>query len=848
MRSFRIHITILVLILSIGIANAQFVNKGKIITISDGSVMTIQADALNEGAIRNAGTIYLSGNWTNINSYLSQNGKFVLNGTTVQTIDHNEGTFYILELDGGGRKVFTTGAAVVNELILISGIAEIAATKTFLLREDATVTGGSDNSYIEGQMFFRGTGDLFFPVGKNGNYAPIELIDVTGNNPETGMEVFEPNPASTPGFGVSEVSTVRYWQRTLASGTFNDAQIKITLNDESQITNINKAIVAESNAVGGEFTSLGQQFNSGDGTSGTITSFDKSSALVYAAAKELNEGRKSDSLALVQLYETNGGDNWDVSDNWLQAGQRLENWSGIVISSSSGRVSQINLPDNNLTGELTPQIRLLDELTRLDLSGNNLTGAIPGQLNALTGINFVDLSDNLITSLPDLSALVALTNFDVSGNQLLFNSLELNIGLNGFVISPQDSLSETGGFFLFDRGQDFLLSVPEGSANDTYQWFLDEEPIAGAVDREYQIIDLNRDNMGDYRCEVSNPVVTGLVLTSRVTTVLAKANINGSLIVSDTEFLTAGEVRLLKVVPGAYEVSQVKPLLPTGVYEFENVILGDYVILADPFDKETYLPTYHEQQIQWDQADVIPLNNDTTGIDVLVESVPIPFTPDDGNGAFGGEIFTDFPEDADNGRVEARRRVRRVGVALRRRRSSNRTLEDEFELVAYTETDDNGEFTFENLPPGTYRIFIEFPGIPLDPESFTEFVLGEDLDENAIEVSATVFEDGIVIEKVEETGVPYDYLDELDIYPNPAVDGSLFVKVSARRGYEIRMELVDLRGMVVASELLDSINLGNGTKKIDVSNLSAGIYLVKISVPSYQNQLYKVGKIIIKNQ
>ena len=183
-----------------------------------------------------------------------------------------------------------------------------------------------------------------------------------------------------------------------------------------------------------------------------------------------------------------------------------------------------------------------------------------------------------------------------------------------------------------------------------------------------------------------------------------------------------------------------------------------------------------------------------------------------------------------------------------RRRTSNRTLEDEFELVAYTETDDNGEFTFENLPPGTYRIFIEFPGIPIDPDSFTEFVLGEDLDENAIEVSATVFEDGIVIEKVEETGVPYDYLDELDIYPNPAVDGSLFVKVSARRGYEIRMELVDLRGMVVASELLDSINLGNGTKKIDVSSLSAGIYLVKISVPSYQNQLYKVGKIIIKNQ
>ncbi|MEO1255628.1 MAG: hypothetical protein AAFY41_12225, partial [Bacteroidota bacterium] len=495
--------------------------------------------------------------------------------------------------------------------------------------------------------------DLMFPVGKNGNYAPIELIDVTGIDLVTGMEVFEPNPTSTAGFGVTEVSSVRYWQRTLASGAFGDAQVKITLNDESQITDINRAVVAESDAVGGEFESIGQLLNSGNGTSGTITSFDKSSATVFAAARELNEGRKSDSLALVQLYETNGGADWIANNNWLQAGQRLENWFGVVVSGTTERVTQINLPQNNLTGELTSQIRLIDELTRLDLSGNSLTGTIPVQLNALTEITFIDLSDNLITSLPELTTLQSLTTLDVSGNQLLFNSLEANIGLNGFVISPQDSLSDTGGFFLFDRGQDFLLSVPEGSVNDTYQWFLNGTEIAGAESSEYQIVDLNRDNMGDYRCEVSNPIVTDLVLTSRVTTVLGRANISGSLIVSETEFLTAGEVRLLKVVTGAYEVSEVKPLLPTGQYEFENVILGDYVILADPFDQETYLPTYHEQQIQWDEADVIPLNDDTTNVNVLVESVPVPFTPDDGNGTVGGEIFTEFDEDEEDGRIEA---------------------------------------------------------------------------------------------------------------------------------------------------------------------------------------------------
>ncbi|MGB3465263.1 MAG: T9SS type A sorting domain-containing protein, partial [Cyclobacteriaceae bacterium] len=375
-----------------------------------------------------------------------------------------------------------------------------------------------------------------------------------------------------------------------------------------------------------------------------------------------------------------------------------------------------------------------------------------------------------------------------------------------------------------------------------------EEPVAGATERTYQITGLNRENMGDYRCEITNNLITDLTITSKVTTVLAKADISGSLFVSETEFLTAGEIRLLKVTEnGAYDTSQVKPLSPTGIYDFENVILGDYVVIADPFDKDTYLPTYHENVIQWDLADIILLNDDTTGIDIFVEAVPVPFTPDDGNGAFGGEIFTDFPEE---GRIEARRRVRRVGVALRRRRSSGRTDNDfeDFDLVAYTETDDEGKFAFDNLPPGTYRVFIEFPGIPIDPSSFSEFELGEDLDENEIAVEATVFEDGIVIEKVEETGVPYDYLDELKIYPNPATEGNLFITISAKRGYEIQLEVLDLRGVVVKSELLDSTNLGNGTRQIDVSDLSEGIYMIKISVPSYQNQLYKVGRIIINNR
>ncbi|MGB3468599.1 MAG: hypothetical protein WBA74_25165, partial [Cyclobacteriaceae bacterium] len=429
MRDFRRIISILVFTVLAGTASAQFVNKGKIISISDGSVVTVQADMINEGAIRNAGVIYLSGNWTNINSYLTQNGKFVLNGTSVQQINHNGQTFYELELAGGGRKIFNSDVEVVNELILIAGVAEIAESMTFLLRDNATVVGGSDESYIDGAFYRAGTGDLYFPTGKNGNFAPVELLDVTGTNPVTGMEVFEPNPTAEPGFGVSEVSTARYWRRTLASGSFDQAQVRITLNDETQITDINKGVVAASDQVGGEFTSLGQEASTGNGTDGTITGFDRTDATIFAAARELNEGRKSDSLALVKLYELNGGTDWVNNSGWLEPGSNLENWFGVVVDNISDRVVQILLPDNNLTGTLTSQIRLLDELTILNLSGNALSGSIPSQLGALSNLNIIDFSDNQLNELPNLTSLTAVTTIDVSGNQLLFASLEDNRSL-----------------------------------------------------------------------------------------------------------------------------------------------------------------------------------------------------------------------------------------------------------------------------------------------------------------------------------------------------------------------------------------------------------------------------------
>ncbi len=101
-------------------------------------------------------------------------------------------------------------------------------------------------------------------------------------------------------------------------------------------------------------------------------------------------------------------------------------WHGVTLT--SGRVTGLALPGNNLAGDaptVLAQLAELDRLATLDLSGNRLTGAVPGAvLAALPNLTSLNLGDNLFTgantltgALPaQLDALTSLTTLDLSGN------------------------------------------------------------------------------------------------------------------------------------------------------------------------------------------------------------------------------------------------------------------------------------------------------------------------------------------------------------------------------------------------------------------------------------------------
>ena len=91
-----------------------------------------------------------------------------------------------------------------------------------------------------------------------------------------------------------------------------------------------------------------------------------------------------DRAALIALYQATGGPGWINNTNW--AGEApLRQWYG-VTTNAHGRVTELFLQENRLTGELPAELGDLSELRILGLWSNELTGEIPPELARLTDL------------------------------------------------------------------------------------------------------------------------------------------------------------------------------------------------------------------------------------------------------------------------------------------------------------------------------------------------------------------------------------------------------------------------------------------------------------------------------
>ena len=121
---------------------------------------------------------------------------------------------------------------------------------------------------------------------------------------------------------------------------------------------------------------------------------------------------------LMKLYEAMGGESWTESGNW-GTDAPLENWQGIAVD-SAGRVTEIDLNRNNLSGQIPQEIKYFPHLRLLRLDYNRLEGEIPPEIGELTELRWMDIDGNDFKGSipPEIGNLAKLEVLWMGGNQM----------------------------------------------------------------------------------------------------------------------------------------------------------------------------------------------------------------------------------------------------------------------------------------------------------------------------------------------------------------------------------------------------------------------------------------------
>ena len=140
--------------------------------------------------------------------------------------------------------------------------------------------------------------------------------------------------------------------------------------------------------------------------------------LVREAGADDADPDDPDRPALTALYDKTAGQDWADSTHWGTA-EPLGRWYGITTG-ADGRVTEVNLHVNDLSGTIPSELGRLSSLKVLQLYENNLTGPIPSELAILSELNYLDLERNALNGqLPEeLGDLANLEHLGLALNEL----------------------------------------------------------------------------------------------------------------------------------------------------------------------------------------------------------------------------------------------------------------------------------------------------------------------------------------------------------------------------------------------------------------------------------------------
>ena len=254
----------------LGQAQQLFIQESALVHISEGANLEVGGDLENEGALQNVGTLSLYGDWLINNNFNGLEGDLQFLGGSDQMITLPELRISGLTINQGGSVTFPGNEYVVLDRIEFQfGNIEIGDNTRFIFGENARVIGGSNDSYFDGTCIWRGSGIRTFPVGSNGVFSPLTLLDVFGNDVEMAASFTATNPVDpVPGDSLLGVSHEGVWEVDLVNGVVDETKVQVEFS-QVDLTNfrvrnnirhlVNSPVIAFTNDLNGEWETLGVQ-------------------------------------------------------------------------------------------------------------------------------------------------------------------------------------------------------------------------------------------------------------------------------------------------------------------------------------------------------------------------------------------------------------------------------------------------------------------------------------------------------------------------------------------------------------------------------------------------------------
>ncbi len=197
---------------------------------------------------------------------------------------------------------------------------------------------------------------------------------------------------------------------------------------------------------------------------------------------------------LASLYDATAGRNWHARANWM-TDEPLHTWHGVVVD-EGGRVVELRLDQNNLSGAIPPELGGLADLQVLRLDGNDLTGFVPPELGGLRQLRELNLSNNGLEGAipPQIGSLALLERLWLDRNDLtggvppeladLSNLESINLEDNNLTGPVPAALASIDGLAHLRLGDnDFSGLIPEalGSMTALTELGLAENSLTGPL-------------------------------------------------------------------------------------------------------------------------------------------------------------------------------------------------------------------------------------------------------------------------------------------------------------------------------------------------------------------------------